>query len=99
MAIDDVQLRFSPAVAANASISGKVIDANGRGIPNAIVKLTDFDGNVFSGRSNAFGYYSVTDIPVGENYAATVSRKGYSFPTQVISINNDLTDVNFVAEE
>lgn len=99
LAIDDVRLRFNPVVAANVSVSGRVTDAEGRGIANAMVTLSDFNGGVFSARTNPFGYYTVTGVPVGQNYVGAVNRKEYSFPTQIISVNDDLTGVDFVAEE
>ena len=99
MAIDNVQLNFVPVVAANASVSGRVADTKGNGVANALVTLTGFDGTVHSARTNSFGNYIVNDIQVGESYAANVRSKGYTFASQVITVNNDLTDVDFTAEE
>ena len=99
LAVDNVKLNFVPIVAANASVSGRVADTKGNGVANALVTLTDFNGNVHSARTNSFGNYIVNDIQVGESYAANVRAKGYNFATQVITVNNDLTDVDFTAEE
>ena len=99
LAVDDVKLNFVPIVAANASVSGRVADSRGNGVPNALVTLTDFNGGVHSARTNSFGNYIVNDIQVGESYAATVRAKGYNFANQVITVNNDLTDVDFTAKE
>ena len=99
MAIDNVQLNFMPIVAANASVSGRVADAKGNGVANALVTLTGFDGTVHSARTNSFGNYIVNDIQVGTSYAATVRHKELSFATQIVTVNNDLTGVNFTAEE
>lgn len=87
--------------AASASLSGRVLTASGRGILNARVTLTDSNGVVKNGRVNSFGYYRFDALQTGETYVLTVAGKGYQFaqPTQVITLNEDLTEINFIAFE
>jgi len=83
--------------AANANISGRVLRVDGRGVGNAQVELSDQSGNVRRVRTNAFGYYSFTDIAAGETYIISVRYKRYRFESQVLSVNNSLSEVNFIA--
>ncbi|MGI8883301.1 MAG: carboxypeptidase-like regulatory domain-containing protein, partial [Pyrinomonadaceae bacterium] len=83
--------------AANANISGRVLRVDGRGVGNAQVELSDQSGNVRRVRTNAFGYYSFTDIAAGETYIISVRHKRYRFESQLLSVNNSLSEVNFIA--
>jgi hypothetical protein len=49
--------------------------------------------------TNPFGYYNFTDLPVGRTYILAVGNKRYVFPgnPRVVSLQNDLADVDFVA--
>jgi subtilisin-like proprotein convertase family protein len=98
-AIDDVRIRNIAVTAANAAVGGRVTNANGIGIPQAIVTLTGLDGRVYSARTNPFGYYRINNVPVGENFVAAVNRKGYAFGTQIVTVLDNLTDLDFTAEE
>lgn len=51
--------------------------------------------------TGAFGAFRFDDVPVGEIYLVTVSGKKFSFknPIQVISVNEQINDLNFVAIE
>lgn len=85
--------------AASVTIAGKVLTSTGRGIPNAIITVSDQNGNVRITRSNPFGYYRFSDIEVGETYIFSALRKGVTFanPTQVITVNDNLINLNFVS--
>lgn len=83
--------------AASVTVSGRILSSNGRGISRAVVSFTDLDGNVRRTSSNPFGYYRFEDIAVGETYVFNVRRKGYNFSSQAITINEQLSGLNFVA--
>ncbi|MDQ3130106.1 MAG: carboxypeptidase-like regulatory domain-containing protein, partial [Acidobacteriota bacterium] len=83
--------------AANANISGRVLRVDGRGVGNAQVELSDQSGNVRRVRTNAFGYYSFTDIPAGETYIISVRHKQHEFAPKIIFAGENLSDVNFIA--
>lgn len=91
----------SPGIvlAANASVRGRVLTDGGRGISRASVTLTDFEGNTRIAYTNQFGVYYFNEIPVGQNYILTVNHGKYIFDNnqRVISVNEDLTDIDFRA--
>jgi hypothetical protein len=95
-----VQLQILAPTAANHSIGGRVSTADGRGIGNARVILTDSNGAVRTVSTSAFGYYRFDDLPTGETYVLQVASKRFTFrnPSRIVTLTEDLTDADFVAE-
>ena len=93
--------RLLPLVttAASVTISGRALTANGRGIANTIVKLTDGEGNIRTAKTSAFGYYHFKDVAAGQTYIISAASKRYSFnqPSQGLSLNNNVEGLNFIA--
>ena len=95
------QLQFIPTTAANASISGRVTTADGRGISNAKVVIT---GNALAqpriATTGSFGYYTFDGLATGETYVVTVNSKRFTFssPSQVFSLVDNIADANFTAD-
>ncbi len=85
--------------AAAVSVGGKVLTASGRGIGNSIIILTNQTGELRYARTNPFGYYRFNGVSVGETYVLTVRNKQYQFdqPSLVINVNEELSEINFVA--
>ena len=85
--------------AAPASVSGRVINAQGRGIARARIVITDSTGQTHFVTTNPFGFYRIDSLNAGEIYIFQVVGKQYQFanPIQTVSVNQDLTDVNFTA--
>lgn len=85
--------------AATVSVSGRVMTASGRGIKNVRLTLTDSSGEVKMATTTSFGYYRFDDVPAGETYILSAVGKRFTFnqPTQVLNINEDTTEVNFIA--
>ena len=83
--------------AANAMVSGRVMTTNGQGIRNAKVSLIGADGEIRYAVTSAFGYYSFTDIPVGETFVLNVNSKGYRFNSRLITVLDEITDVDLIA--
>ncbi len=92
---------FSAPTAASVSVSGRVTTARGEGIKIAFITLTDSQGNSQTALSGKFGAYRFREIQAGATYVISVQAKRYTFTqsTQVRSISEDLTDVDFVAIE
>lgn len=94
---------FTPApfapTAALAKISGRVLTADGRGIRNVAVMMTNTRGDLRMAFSSSFGYFAFENVPVGEVYILTVRAKQFQFSqsTQAISLSEDVTDINFIA--
>lgn len=87
--------------AANASIRGRILTANGNGIVNVIVNLSDSSGKISQFiRTSAFGYYQFEQVPVGSTYVVRVSSKRFQFvpDMQIITLNDELNELNFIAE-
>lgn len=84
--------------AAHVNISGQVLDFYGRPVSKAIVIVTDArTGEVKQSTSNPFGYYSVTDLEVGNFYQITVKAKGKEFLPVFVSLVDELVGFNLVA--
>lgn len=83
--------------AATVSISGRVLEQNGRGISRAIVRLTDMNGEVISVRTNPFGYFRFSDVEAGQTYIFSAGHKAHSFDSQVINVLEDLQELTIIA--
>ena len=91
---------FAPS-AAGVTLAGRVTTANGNGIRNAVLTLTDTTGITRTARTGSFGYYSFDDVIAGETYVISIASKRFVFanPTQVISVNDNIVDLDFTAME
>ena len=85
--------------AAHVGISGRILTATGQGIRSAYVTLTGADGVPRTALSSSLGYYSFSEVDIGDTYILTVSSKRYVFPepTIVIHVVDQLDDLDFIA--
>ncbi len=96
---DKVQnIFFVAPTAANVSVSGRVLTSNGNGLRNAIVILTDSNGNSRNVRTGSFGYYSFDEVEVGATYIVAVRSKRFTFTPQIVSVNDNIGDLDFTAQ-
>jgi hypothetical protein len=88
-----------PPTAATVSVAGRVTTAEGRAIMNVRLSLTDSQGNIRTAITDSFGQYRFDDVQAGETYILTATGKRYSFsqPVQVLNINEEANQVNFIA--
>ena len=87
------------AAAASVSVSGRVTTPDGRGLRNAVVKLTDVQGTR-STTTSSFGLYSFDNVQTGQQITVRVLSKLYRFSTAMVQVNStDLTDLNFTGVE
>jgi subtilisin family serine protease len=88
--------------AAGVAISGRVVDPAGRGVRGITLALIDTStGLVSYSRSNTFGYYFFEDLTVNHTYilmAQSTKRWTVSSGTRTLTPNNDIGDINFIAE-
>jgi hypothetical protein len=95
------QLEFLPLTAAGVTMSGRVTTADDRGIRNAKVVIT---GNTLDhpiiATTGSFGYFSFDGLTAGQTYVVTVNSKRYNFsvPSRVVTLVDNLANVNFVAD-
>lgn len=94
-------LEFLRTTAASASVSGRVLTANGNGIRNANVVIT---GNALSEpivvQTGSFGWFYFDGLRAGETYVITVNSSRYTFstPSRVISLVDNVIDADFIAD-
>jgi autotransporter-associated beta strand protein len=91
----------SAPTAADASISGRVATADGRGIRG--VHVVVMGGDLTEPRvvvTSPFGYYRIDGLHAGETYLVSASGKRYVFdsPVRLISLGEDAAGVDFVGE-
>lgn len=84
-------------VAANASVSGRILASDGRGIRNARVSMTLPNGEIRTVLSSTFGYYRFDEIEVGQTVILNVNSKRFQFNPQIVSVTDNLDEVNFTA--
>lgn len=83
---------------AAGSVSGRVADANGAPIRNAIMTLVAPGGQRFTGQTGQLGVYFIDNVPTGGPYTVIISAKRYRFsPTQPLFIDGNIADYNFSA--
>lgn len=75
-------------------MAGRVLNNFGVGLRNARVTLTDSAGKAVTVLTNAFGYYSFSNVQSGGVYFVAAEAKGYSFTPRFINVTDTLTDVD-----
>jgi hypothetical protein len=86
--------------AAPVQLGGRVSTASGQGIRNAVIILSgehlSAPRSVYTG---TFGYYRIDGLHAGETYVVSVNAKRYVFstPSLVVSLTDNVSDLNFVA--
>jgi hypothetical protein len=85
---------------ARVTISGRVTNAAGQGIRNARVTIVEGSGTARVATTGSFGYYMFENVETGQTVFISVRAKRFNFtePTRVLNVNDDLADVDFVAE-
>lgn len=87
-----------PPTAASVTVSGRVLTTDGYGLRNAIVTFSDLRGGTRTARSSTFGYFFFDDVRAGGTYVVAVSAKRYSFTPRMISITDEIWDLDFIAD-
>jgi uncharacterized delta-60 repeat protein len=89
---------FAPT-AANVSVGGQVLATKGQGISNVRISMTDSSGATRTATTNSFGFYHFSEVAAGATYVLTANSKRYSFdqPTQIVSVSDNISDLNFIA--
>ncbi len=90
---------FSAPTAAAVGVSGKVLTPQNRGIRNAQVLLIDDNGNFRTITTGTFGYFRFSDVEIGKTYVLIVRSKSYSFAPQIITVKDDMSNLNLTAEK
>jgi hypothetical protein len=87
--------------AARVSVGGRVRTANGSGIRNVIVTLIEPNGAIRTAQTGTFGYFKFDGVEVSGTYIISVSAKRYAFsqPTIIRTVQEDISDLEFVADD
>ena len=91
----------SSSTAAAATVGGRVTTARGSGIANARVCLIGAASHETPcAKTNAFGFYRLSSIPIGGSYMLTVAAKNHQFAESsiVLNLTGDVADADFIAE-
>ncbi|HEX8566853.1 MAG TPA: metallophosphoesterase [Pyrinomonadaceae bacterium] len=85
--------------AALVAVGGRVVAPapGNRGIGGAVVTITNSSGEIRRAISNQFGFYQFADVRVGQNYGFSVKHKRYQFEPRVLTINEELKNINLTA--
>ena len=83
--------------AASVRIGGRVFTPDGRSLRNARVTLINSNGAGRTVITSTFGYYRFDGVAAGQTVIVTVTSKLYSFEPQIVSVSEDLEDLNFSA--
>ncbi len=80
------------------NISGKITNNGGKPVSKAIVTLTDSNGQTRFALTNPFGFYHFRAVSLRETFIISVSTKKYRFSSQLLTINDEITDLNFTLQ-
>jgi len=83
--------------AASATVSGRLLTPNRRGVKNELVTISHVDGFRRTARTNTFGYFAFVDVIPGRQYTIIVESKRYEFDPRQVTVNGDLSDVELIA--
>ena len=80
--------------AALVSISGRVLTAEGRGLRNVVITLTNQFGTTLTARSSSFGYYHFDEIESGQTVVLTVGSRLFQYMPQAVFLNDNIAGLD-----
>lgn len=90
-----VQVQAPGGVAANVFVSGRVTTSIGRGIGYAKVVITGPSNFTRTVYTNSFGFFRINNVPTGALYTINVTAWRYTFASQQIQVNDNVSNANF----
>ena len=78
-------------------LTGRVLTASGLPVSRATVSLVGFDGKIYLGLTNPFGYFRIDAIAAGLNGSLEVRRKGYDFDPVPIAVTDVIENIEIRA--
>ena len=86
--------------AAGVEVSGRVLSSNGFGIGHARVFITESaTGQTREFRTGSFGYFRFEDVTAGSTYVLSAVAKGRVFQTRVLTVDDNIYELDLVAEQ
>ena len=92
-------LIFTSAAPTSATVDGRVLTSDGRGLRNATVSITNSQGAVQTATTSSFGFYSFGSVLTGGTYTLRVASRLFRFPPQTIQVSGNMTMPDFVGLE
>jgi hypothetical protein len=92
-----VQVQAPGAESSNATVSGRIMTAQSRGVANAMVTISDGAGFTRTIQTGSFGTFTFFGVPMGATYTISVNSGRYTFSSQQVDVTGDLSDINFFA--
>jgi hypothetical protein len=83
--------------AVGATVGGRLTTAFGQPVPNARVIMVDMSGVSRTTLSTSLGFYRFYDVQVGQTYVITVDSKTHTFTSQAVSVGQNVTDIDLIA--
>jgi hypothetical protein len=96
---EDGTVTISGATASGYTVSGRVATADGNGLRNATVSMTDSNGATRIVTTSSFGFYQFEGVAAGDRYTITVGSRRYRFAGRVVTVDGNLLDIDFVGHE
>lgn len=93
----DGRVEISPPTKNDASVVGRLMSADGQGVANTIIKLTNAQGESHTTLTNEFGDYRFGGVQIGQSYTLSVESRRFIFTTQTISVEYEMVNVNLFA--
>jgi hypothetical protein len=102
LAVDDVTIiPRGIIVPFDASISGRLVSFDGRGLPfsRVVIEGGELTSPKFA-MTNAFGIYRFTGLPTGQTYqiTATSKRAVFTEPTRSLTLTGNITNFDFIED-
>jgi len=94
--VDNFQLT-TVTTAADAVVSGQVVDSFGSGVSGAMVTLVSPRGERRTVRTSSFGYFRFMEVETGETYVISVASKRYRFEPRSVMVGDNIDDLRFTA--
>lgn len=93
-----IESGFWTSTASFFAVSGRVRNAQGRGITNAVVTLDD-NGSIRTVRTGRLGFYRFDGVQGGRTYLLSVTSRRFSFPNnpRMIVVNDNVGNEDFTA--
>lgn len=94
-----LNLYYLAPLAANVSVSGRITDNNGSGIPRVRVRLTKPNGEILAAMTNVFGYYKFENLEAGQIYILQANSKRFQFQNnpRVLTVSENVENEDFTA--
>lgn len=90
---------ISEPVATAVTVSGRVTTPSGQSLRNAVVSIVDSNNVRRTATTSSFGLFSFSNVMTNQTYTFLVSSKRYRFTPQVISVTDNITNLNFTGLE